>query len=178
MSMVRNFESIAHMAHFMEENAAISVDMGPVLITAATRTLGRKIRKEYGDRVLTELADATKEDRASKGYSDDQPLLRTGQLLRDQVEEEVGVDFAAVGTSEMVNVYHEYGSFNAKTGKMNPPRPAFRIGTEEAAAPIVKMLESAVGAAVGLGMFAGGANGLFSDYTTELDSVQAPDKLI
>jgi phage gpG-like protein len=56
-----------------------------------------------------ELADATKEDRLKSGFSENDPLLRTGEL-RDSIEHTAGVDEAVVGSNSDIAVYQELGT--------------------------------------------------------------------
>lgn len=67
-----------------------------------------------------ELADSTEQDKASKGYPVDAPLLRTGEM-RDSITHEVDGLEAVIGAKDTdagrLLVYHEFG-----TNKM-PPRP-------------------------------------------------------
>ncbi len=63
-----------------------------------------------------ELADSTKADRVSKGFSENKPLLRTGGL-RDSIEHQVSGDTAHVGSDSDVAVYQELG-----TARGIPPR--------------------------------------------------------
>jgi HK97 gp10 family phage protein len=62
-----------------------------------------------------ELADATKEDRVRKGYSENEPLLREGDL-RDSIQSEVRALTGVVGSKSPIAAYQEYG-----TAKI-PPR--------------------------------------------------------
>lgn len=63
-----------------------------------------------------ELADSTKEQRLDLGFTENDPLLRTGKL-RDSIGHEVhGLD-AVVGSASDLMVYHEFG-----TSRM-PARP-------------------------------------------------------
>ncbi|AVA33367.1 phage virion morphogenesis protein [Cupriavidus metallidurans] len=62
------------------------------------------------------LADSTKKDRVRKGYTEDDPLLRSGDL-RDSIGHEVGVTDAVIGSTSDIGVYQEMG-----TDKI-PPRP-------------------------------------------------------
>jgi phage gpG-like protein len=63
-----------------------------------------------------ELADFTKQDRIEKGFSENDPLLRTGEL-RDSMGHAVQGFDAVIGSTSDVAVYQELG-----TNKI-PPRP-------------------------------------------------------
>lgn len=65
-----------------------------------------------------ELADSTKDDRVHQGFSENDPLLRTGEL-RDSISHKVdhGALELAVGSPDEKMVFHEFG-----TSKM-PARP-------------------------------------------------------
>lgn len=63
-----------------------------------------------------ELAESTKADRVRQGYSEDDPLLRTGEL-RDSISHRVMGLAAVVGSTDDKAVWQEYG-----TEKI-PPRP-------------------------------------------------------
>lgn len=63
-----------------------------------------------------ELADSTKADRAAKGFSENDPLLRTGEL-RESISREVTSEEAVIGSTSDIAVYQEVG-----TDKI-PPRP-------------------------------------------------------
>lgn len=62
------------------------------------------------------LADSTKEDRVAKGFPEDEPLLRTGDL-RDSIEVSAKGGEAVIGSVADIALYQEVG-----TDKM-PPRP-------------------------------------------------------
>lgn len=62
------------------------------------------------------LADATVADRISKGFTPDDPLLRTG-TLRDSIEVKAEGNEAIVGTPDEVALYQECGTSSI------PPRP-------------------------------------------------------
>jgi hypothetical protein len=60
------------------------------------------------------LAEATKADRVSKGFPEDEPLLRTGEM-RDSIEHNVGHEHVLevvgiVGTNNEVAKYQELGT--------------------------------------------------------------------
>lgn len=62
------------------------------------------------------LAESTKADRVRRGYSEDEPLLRSGEL-RDSIESEVTGLAAIVGTKSEIGSWQEVGTENI------PPRP-------------------------------------------------------
>ncbi|MBB5189604.1 HK97 gp10 family phage protein [Silvimonas terrae] len=63
-----------------------------------------------------ELSDSTKEDRARQGYTENDPLLRSGDLQRS-IEHEVGYTEAVIGSKSPVAAYQEFGTYRI------PPRP-------------------------------------------------------
>jgi phage gpG-like protein len=65
-----------------------------------------------------ELADATKQQRVALGYSENDPLLRSGEL-RESISHEVFGLEAAIGSTSEVMLYQELGS---KDGSL-PARP-------------------------------------------------------
>ncbi|TXL80223.1 hypothetical protein D9O29_05745 [Pantoea vagans] len=62
------------------------------------------------------LAEATKADRVRQGYSEDEPLLRSGEL-RDSIESEVVGLAAIVGTKSEIGLWQEVGTSHIQ------PRP-------------------------------------------------------
>ena len=62
------------------------------------------------------LAASTKADRVRLGYSEDEPLLRSGEL-RDSIESEVVGLAAIVGTKSEIGLWQEMGTDRI------PPRP-------------------------------------------------------
>ena len=56
-----------------------------------------------------ELAPATKADRVHKGFTENDPLLRTGGL-RDSISSEVHALEAAIGSTSDIMVYQELGT--------------------------------------------------------------------
>ena len=94
----------------------------------AERVLVKEAKSEFGvyqDEVgpfkaWPELAQATKEDRVAKGFTENDPLLRSGKL-RDEIVSERDHESVTVGSEDPVMAYQELG-----TGKI-PPRPV--LGT-------------------------------------------------
>ncbi|TPD93608.1 hypothetical protein FJP68_14565 [Pantoea vagans] len=62
------------------------------------------------------LAESTKADRVRQGYSEDEPLLRSGEL-RDSIQSEVVGLAAIVGTRSEIGLWQEVGTDRI------PPRP-------------------------------------------------------
>lgn len=62
------------------------------------------------------LAESTKADRVRKGYTEDDPLLRSGEL-RDSIESEIVGLAAIVGTKSEIGLWQEVGTDRI------PPRP-------------------------------------------------------
>ena len=56
-----------------------------------------------------ELADSTKQDRVSKGFTENDPLLRTGEL-RDSISHEIDALTAVIGSASDIMVYQELGT--------------------------------------------------------------------
>lgn len=56
-----------------------------------------------------QLADATKQDRLRKGFTENDPLLRSGEL-RDSISHEVSGHEAVIGSTSDVAVFQELGT--------------------------------------------------------------------
>lgn len=150
MGSMRTFASIGSFVRFLDERTAALTVANVAIGTASARTLRRTVRKNYGSHALEDLADATQTERIAKGYTPNDPLKRTGELLRDSTEMAMGEDIAAVGSSEPVAAYHEYGYINARTGRAVPPRPVYKMSLEEAAPKIATIIEENIGFALGV----------------------------
>lgn len=145
----RLFPTFTAFAAFMAERALLYIPTKAVGLAAVAEVLERKTRSMFGSKVLADLAPSTKRQRLQLGFTPNDPLKRDGSLLRDSVQKRVGPDFAAVGSSEPVMFYHEYGYYNVRAKKRVPPRPVFRIALEESAVPIVRILEDMTGLVLG-----------------------------
>lgn len=67
-----------------------------------------------------ELASATKSERIRKGFTPNDPLLRTGEL-RDSIRHEVRGHSVAIGSDLDIAIYQEMGTATI------PPRPFLRV---------------------------------------------------
>lgn len=121
---IREFSSIgAFIAHLATLEGRLALDSREAL-TDAAKLVEEQAKAEIGTyqpavgpfAAWPELADSTKEDRASKGYPENEPLLRTGDL-RDSISHEVHGLEAIIGSTEDVALYHELGTQHI------PPRP-------------------------------------------------------
>lgn len=148
--ITRKFASLAHMAEFLEGQTAMMVPTGQLAIAATQDVLLRNVKAMYGNEHLAELAEATQADREAKGYTANDPLLRDGALLRDSLEVDRGPNYVAVGSSEPVAMYHEYGYINARTGKPVPPRAAFREGLRNATPEAIEIAQEITGVNLGV----------------------------
>lgn len=89
----------------------------------------------------SKLADATKAERVRLGFTENDPLLRTGDL-RDSVGHEVeGMD-AAIGSTSDVMVYQELGTSRI------PPRPVLGPALQRNKDLILAELAGAVTSAI------------------------------
>ena len=148
---MKEFHSIAHFVQHLSsvipetliaqhhglEKAAVVIE------TEAKAEIG-VYQDEIGDIVAwAELADSTKVDRLSKGFTENDPLLRTGEL-RDSIEHQSALTEAVVGSNSEIAVFQELG-----TEKM-PPRSFLAGAAMRKEEEVVAILgESVVTALIG-----------------------------
>jgi HK97 gp10 family phage protein len=102
------------------------------------------------------LAESTVADRIAKGFTPDDPLLRTGDL-RDSIVHEVEGMEATIGSTDAVMEFMEFG-----TSKM-PPRPVMGPGLFHNAEQVQRLIgDAAVSVIVG-----GHASERIEGYTLE-----------
>lgn len=124
--MAREFRDLAALAaHFVELKLAevIALEEGLKVAVSAIEETARGELGTYQPEVgpfqdWAELADSTKEDRLRQGYTENDPLLRSGELGDRFSHEVVGLEGAA-GSPDDKMVWLEFG-----TEKM-PPRPVW-----------------------------------------------------
>lgn len=121
-------------------------------LARAAEVLEKEAKSEFGhyqDAIgpfpeWPELADSTKDDRTAKGFTENDPLLRTGDL-RDSIHHEVDEWEAVVGSTSPIMPFHEFG-----TSKM-PPRPVLGTALYRRMDQIVGLIgRTAVAGLVGL----------------------------
>jgi|HubBroStandDraft_5_1064220.scaffolds.fasta_scaffold00001_35 hypothetical protein len=113
----------------------------PVKVREGLYEAGELVAKDARDRIGTyqsvagpfeawaPLADATKADRVSQGFSADEPLLRTGEL-RDAIEVKPLESAVAIGVFggaiAQIAASTEYGYWNVRAGHPVRPRSFLR----------------------------------------------------
>lgn len=123
----------------------------PIIVAAgclASEAIVRKnVESTYGDEaVLAPLAQVTRDERARLGFSESEPLLRDGSLLRSAVESTHTATTASVGTPELVNLFHEVGYINRGTSV--PPRSVFKISALASEHEVIEAFEIEIGLAL------------------------------
>lgn len=143
--MSRHFESLESFAlHLLEREVATAVAIHEGLERVLAR-IEKTARDEFGNYQPStgpfpewaELADATKEDRLRQGYTENDPLLRSGELMESSSHEVHGLEGVA-GSTDPRMVYLEFG-----TSKM-PPRPVWGPALVKNHKAIQMMLGAAV----------------------------------
>lgn len=147
---MREFQSLAAFAfHLAELPVLMAVELQHGLERVAEK-VEETAKSEIGTYqsavgpfpAWAELAEVTKEDRVSQGFTENDPLLRTGQM-RDDITHEVGGLEAVIGTPEtaetaQIMIYQEFG-----TTKI-PPRPVLGPAAYRNKASIEKLIGAAV----------------------------------
>jgi phage gpG-like protein len=115
-------------AHFVELGAEMAVETHHALEHAAV-LVETEAKAEIGVyqgaagpfAAWQTLAPFTQADRVAKGFSANDPLLRTGEL-RDSIEHTVGVNEAEVGSNSDIALFQELGTRGGGRGGPIPPR--------------------------------------------------------
>lgn len=104
-----------------------------------------------------ELADATKEDRVRQGFSENEPLLRTGEL-RDSIHHTVIGDTGHVGSDDNKAVWQELGT------KSIPPRSFLKSALVSEAHAIEHAIGRAIHAHLSSGVFPSASGHMFDRH--------------
>jgi phage gpG-like protein len=109
--VIRSFNSVGDFVQYMSGQAATL----PALEHAVLNTVGRLVKHE-AQRVIgtydygwSPLAEATQQDRVRKGFPADEPLLRTGELLRS-IEHKVVGRTVHIGSDLDIAMFQELGT--------------------------------------------------------------------
>jgi hypothetical protein len=84
-----------------------------------------------------QLAQATQDDRISKGYAENEPGLREGDM-RDSIEHVSNSHDATIGSNDQKLVWFEVGTVN------QPPRPVLQRALHERHEEVVHIVEQRV----------------------------------
>ncbi|WP_390637530.1 phage virion morphogenesis protein [Limnoglobus roseus] len=131
--------------HEMEKHA---LEKAAVVVENRAKEKIGEYQNEAGPFIAwPELADYTKEDRLRKGFTENDPGLRTGEM-RDSIEHIVMDGEAHVGSDDDHLVYFELGTVK------QPPRSVLGGAVVEEIDKIIEIVgESAVASLVGEGVF-------------------------
>jgi hypothetical protein len=93
------------------------------------------------------LSEATQADRVAKGFTPDDPLLRTGELrdsieIRPVTEDEIEVGVFD-GEMQTIAAAMEFGYHNVRANKIVAPRSFIRSTAFEQAVPVGELIEHA-----------------------------------
>jgi hypothetical protein len=142
---MKEFHSITA---FVEHLAAAELAMRHSLhhgLDKAAAVIERDAKAKFGEyqpdvppyNAWAELAEATKRDRVARGFSENDPLLRSGGL-RDSVSRRVEGLEAQVGSTSDVMVYQELGTPTI------PPRPVLGPAAVESREQVSHILSETV----------------------------------
>ena len=122
----------------MEDTLAVTMEASAELVKGNAKAKIGHYQEAAGPfSKWAELADATKADRVSRGYPENEPLLRTGEL-RDSIKSEASAAGFVVGSDSDIALYQELGTSTI------PPRPFLGPALFESAPAVVKALGSAI----------------------------------
>lgn len=148
---MKEFHSLTHLALHLGEIAVAQHEMERHALEKATKLVQARAKDKIGEYqeqagpfiAWPELADATKDDRVRQGFSENEPLLRSGEL-RDSIERTVVDSVGYVGSDSDIAVYQELGTENI------PPRSFLGGAAVESIAKICEIVgDEAVTALVG-----------------------------
>lgn len=143
--MTREFSSIGDfLVHLAAAEVAVQAVSHRALDKAA-EVIERDAKEQIGEyqpqvgpfQAWPQLADSTKEDRVRQGFTENEPLLRTGGL-RDSISREVHQHQAVVGSTSDVMVYQELGTSHI------PPRPVLGPAAFKSKQKIIDIVGRAV----------------------------------
>lgn len=152
---MKKLQSLGELAEILEARAA-----GAVVATRTALKEGAELVKTEAQAKIghyqgavgdlpawAPLSPATQADRIAKGYTPDDPLLRTG-ALRDAIEvRPIGDDEILVGVfdpeMETIAAAMELGYYNVRAQKAVGPRSFIRGTAFEQAVPVGELIERA-----------------------------------
>jgi len=138
---MREFASFGAFAAFLGELVLKQREAEVSGLDRAARLLQRRAKAKFGVYqpeagpfvAWAELAESTKAERSRLGFSENEPLLRRGDL-RDSIERQVEIDEAQVGSNDDRMVWQELGTARI------PPRSVLGSTGIESADEVVKIV--------------------------------------
>lgn len=147
LELAAKLGEVALKQHEMEHRA---LEKAAVVVEKRAKARIGEYQDEAGPFIAwPELADFTKEDRLSKGFTENDPGLRTGEM-RDSIEHKVEDGEAHVGSNDEKLAWFELGTVK------QPPRSVLGGAVVDEMDKIIGIVgEEAVMALVGEGVFNG-----------------------
>lgn len=147
LELAAKLGEIALQQHEMERNA---LEKAAVVVEKRAKEKVGEYQEQAGPFIAwPELADATKEDRLHRGFTENDPGLRTGEM-RDSIEHVVEGNEAQVGSNDDKLVWFELGTVK------QPPRSVLGGAVVDEMDRIGEIVgEHAVAALIGKGVHGG-----------------------
>lgn len=167
---MKTFNNPSDFANFIKQKAAKQKEYAEKGLKKAAILVEKTAKSEFGNYqpgvdvfpAWKELADATKQDRIEKGFTPNDPLLRTGGL-RDSISHKVDGFKAAVGSESEIMADHEFGTSRI------PPRPVLGPALFRNKEKIKKILGAAIAEGIASGKVWGDNEENASYYNLDIE---------
>ncbi len=114
---MKEFSSFGAFGRHLAALAVVGEEVTHHIVENAAKIIQNDAQKKIGEyqdyagpfAAWDELADSTKDDRVRLGFSENDPLLRTGEL-RDSITYDARGNEAAVGSDSIIAMYQELGT--------------------------------------------------------------------
>lgn len=150
MTLLGFIAHLAHFAHRLHEEQRKGFERAAKIVEAeAKKELGTYQGAAGPFSAWAELADATKDDRVAKGFSENDPGLRTGEM-RDHISHTSDGEGAVVGSDDDKMVWFELGT------SKQPPRSVLGMAAVHKEHEVAQVLgQHVVTALIGKDVFGG-----------------------
>ncbi len=147
----RRFRSLSDVANHIEASITLQKLVVHAAFALALEGVAAKARAKIGHYqqasgsfpAWAELAERTRQDRVTKGFPEDEPLLRTGDL-RDSIKSETDGNRGIVGSTSKIALYQEIGTAGGAHGGPIPPRSFLASTGAETAPEVVAAVSAAL----------------------------------
>lgn len=121
---MKNFNSFGDFGRYLERMLVEKPKLDKVLLETVGKHVEDNARKMFGHYqeasgpygAWPQLAESTQKQRAAQGYSPNDPLFRTGELM-NSISHSVDKNNVVIGSNSEIMVYQELGTADI------PPRP-------------------------------------------------------